>query len=171
MRMLLFLLCCALPAAQAAAPEWPAKPVRWIVPFAPGGATDLTARLVAQKLAERLARSVLVENRPGAASNIGMEAVARSAPDGYTILLVIPNVVTGPLFYKLNYDPMKELAPVALMTRAYSVLLVGPSSPANRSGSVCLNSFPRFISGLRANCGRCRVVHGGGRGAQCGAVT
>lgn len=125
------LLALALAGASAAgAQEWPAKPIRWIVPFAPGGATDLTARVVGQKLSERLKRPVLIENRPGAASNIGMELAAKSTPDGYTIVLVIPNVVTGPLFYKLNYEPMKDLAPVALLTRAYSVLLVNPSLPA-----------------------------------------
>ena len=132
MKILNLVLALALLAAASAAPaqDWPAKPIRWIVPFAPGGATDLTARMVGQKLTERLKRPVLIENRPGAASNIGMEAAAKSPPDGYTIVFVIPNVVTGPLFYKLNYDPMKELAPVTLMTRAYSVLLVTPSLPA-----------------------------------------
>lgn len=138
MRVLILVLWLALLAAESAAatPEWPAKPIRWIVPFAPGGATDLTARMVGQKLTERLNRSVLIENRPGAASNIGMEAAAKSAPDGYTILFVIPNVVTGPLFYKLNYDPLKELTPVSLMTRAYSVLLVSPSLPAKTLSDV-----------------------------------
>ena len=86
----------ALVAASAAyAQAWPSKPIRWIVPFPPGGASDLTARVVSQKLAERLKQPVTIDNRPGAASNIGMEAAAKSPPDGHTIVFVIPNLVTG----------------------------------------------------------------------------
>ena len=165
MRVLMLSFWLSLLAGQspAATQEWPAKPIRWIVPFAPGGATDLTARIVGQKLAERMSRSVLIENRPGAASNIGMEAAAKSAPDGYTILLVIPNVVTGPLFYKLNYAPLKELTPVILMTRAYSVLLVNPSLPAK--------TLPEILALAREWPGKLTCGSGGGMSQiSCGFI-
>lgn len=106
------------------------------MPFPPGGASDLSARVMSQKLAERLKQPVTIDNRPGAASNIGMEAAAKSPPDGYTIVFVIPNLVTGSLLYRLNFDPMKDLTPVSQLTSVFFVMLVTPSLPAKSLADV-----------------------------------
>ena len=112
------------------AQTYPTKPVRLLVPFAPGGGADITGRAIAQKLAEGLGQQVVVDNRAGAASNIGTELAARSAPDGYTLLLIGPNHTTNvSLFAKLNYDPIKDFEPTSLVTSAPYVLLVHPSMP------------------------------------------
>ena len=112
---------------------WPQKPVRVIVPFAPGGASDLMPRLVGEKLSTMWGQPVLMENRPGAAGNIGMEAGAKSAPDGYT-LLSAPNgnlVVNPHMYSKLNYDVFKDLAPVTRIAAVQNVLVVHPDVPAS----------------------------------------
>src|SRR5215212_834435 len=93
---------CAITAGASHAQAWPTKPVRWIVPFAAGGPADVIARVVGPKLSERLGQPVIVDNRVGGNSNIGHEAAARSAPDGYTILYVVPNIVTNPPLFKEN---------------------------------------------------------------------
>ena len=112
------------------AQTYPTKPVRLLVPFVPGGGADITGRAIAQKLAEGLGQQVVVDNRAGAASNIGTELAARSAPDGYTLLLIGPNHTTNvSLFAKLNYDPIKDFEPISLVTSAPYVLLVHPSLP------------------------------------------
>ncbi len=114
------------------AQSWPQKPVRVIVPFAPGGASDLMPRLVAEKLTAMWGQPVLMENRPGAAGNIGMEAGARSAPDGYT-LVSAPNgnlVVNPHMYSRLNYDVFKDLAPVTRIAAVQNVLVVHPDVPA-----------------------------------------
>jgi tripartite-type tricarboxylate transporter receptor subunit TctC len=123
----LLVVACALlaqfasPAAQAQA-AWPAKPIRWIVPFAPGGPTDIVSRLVAPKLAERLGQPVIIDNRAGAAGNIGAEAVMKSAPDGYNLLYVVPAIVTNPFFFKGSPDP-KEFAAVIQISNVPMVLI------------------------------------------------
>jgi tripartite-type tricarboxylate transporter receptor subunit TctC len=126
-------LCFALLAATVChAQSWPQKPVRVIVPFAPGGASDLMPRLVGEKLASMWGQPVLIENRPGAAGNIGMEAGARSAPDGYT-LLAAPNgnlVVNPHMYSRLAYDVFKDLAPVTRIAAVQNVLVVHPDVPA-----------------------------------------
>lgn len=109
--------------APSQAATWPSRALRLIVPFPPGGATDLTARLVSQKLSERLKYPVVIDNRPGAGSLIGMEVAAKSVPDGYTSLFVIPNLVISPLLMKTDFDPIKDLAPVIQLTEVYLVLL------------------------------------------------
>ena len=112
--------------------QWPQKPVRIIVPFAPGGASDLMPRLVGDKLAAMWGQPVVIENRPGAAGNLGMEAGAKSAPDGYT-LLSAPNgnmVVNPHMYTKLNYDVFKDLAPVTRIASVQNVLVVHPDVPA-----------------------------------------
>jgi tripartite-type tricarboxylate transporter receptor subunit TctC len=113
--------------AQAA--EWPDKPIRLIVPFPPGGGSDMSARVVGQKLSERLGQPVLVDNRPGAASNIAMDAVARAPADGYTLLFAVPTVAQNPFLYKLAFDPLKDLVPVARLTEVSFVLLSNPNFP------------------------------------------
>jgi tripartite-type tricarboxylate transporter receptor subunit TctC len=119
----------SLPAfAQA---DYPTKPVRFIVGQAPGGATDIVARLVASKLQEALGHNVIVENRTGAAGSVGAAAVAKSAPDGYTILVVSSSYSINPSLYaNLPFDPQKDLAPVSLLAEAPFLLVVHPSVPA-----------------------------------------
>jgi tripartite-type tricarboxylate transporter receptor subunit TctC len=116
----------------AHAQSWPQKPVRIIVPFAPGGASDLMPRLVGEKLSAMWNQPVVIENRPGAAGNIGMEAGAKSPPDGYT-LLSAPNgnlVVNPHMYSKLAYDVFKDLAPVTRISAVQNVLVVNPEVPA-----------------------------------------
>ncbi len=127
-------LCSALSViaiSHSLAQGYPNRSVRLIVPFAAGGGADITGRVIGQKLTEGFGQQVIVDNRPGAASNIGTELVARSAPDGYTLLLVGPNHTTNiNLFAKLNYDPVKDFEPISLVTAAPYVLLAHPSLPA-----------------------------------------
>ena len=111
--------------------DYPTKPVRFIVGQAPGGATDIVARLVAAKLQEGLGQNVIVENRTGAAGSLGAAAVAKSAPDGYTILVVSSSYSINPSLYtNLPFDPQKDLAPVSLLAEAPFLLVVHPSVPA-----------------------------------------
>ncbi len=120
-------------ASTVLAQSWPQKPVRVIVPFAPGGASDLMPRLVGEKLQTLWGQPVLMENRPGAAGNIGMEAGAKSPPDGYT-LLSAPNgnlVVNPHMYSKLAYDVFKDLAPVTRISAVQNVLVVHPDVPAS----------------------------------------
>jgi len=130
-RLLLALFAALLP-ALAAAQAYPAKPIRWIVPFAPGGPTDLLARAVGQKLSEAWGQPVLVENKPGAAGNLGVDLAAKAPADGYT-LVVVPtgNIVVNPtLFPNLPYKAA-DLAPVTMMATVENVLVVNPGVPAN----------------------------------------
>ena len=115
--------------AAAAAEAYPAKPVRLVVAFPPGGGTDIIARSIAQKLAGRIAQQVVVDNRPGAGGNIGTDIVAKSAPDGYTILMgsAGPLAINASLFGKMPFDPIRDLAPVTLAASTPNVLVVHPS--------------------------------------------
>ena len=125
-----FLLLLAVPVGYAQ--SWPQKPVRVIVPFAPGGASDLMPRLVGEKIGAIWAQPVVIDNRPGAAGNIGMEAGAKAPPDGYT-LLAAPNgnlVVNPHMYSKLSYDVFKDLAPVTRIAAVQNVLVVNPEVPA-----------------------------------------
>ena len=113
--------------------NWPSKqPIKWIVPFPPGGPADLTARQIAPILSDRLGQTVVIDNRPGGNSNIGFEAGARAAPDGYTMLFVVAGFVTNPHLYKLNWDPLKDFVPVIQMNQLQIMLLAsGKFSPKN----------------------------------------
>src|SRR5919109_3340363 len=113
----------------AAAQAWPTKPVKIIVPFAAGGATDVVARLLAQKLSDAWGQSVVVENRAGAGGNIGADAVAKSPPDGYTLLVSTNGVfpINKALYRSLPFDPDRDLAPVSLLATAPQMLVVVPS--------------------------------------------
>jgi tripartite-type tricarboxylate transporter receptor subunit TctC len=113
--------------AAAHAQAWPSKPVRLVVPYPPGGATDVAARAVAERVAPALGQSVLIENRAGAGGNIGIEYVVKSEPDGYTVLVAPDFVTSAPHVYKLNYDPMKQLVPVIQLSRQPVILGVHPS--------------------------------------------
>ncbi|VTU45619.1 Argininosuccinate lyase (plasmid) [Variovorax sp. SRS16] len=124
-------LVAALPAAVAAPPSYPDRPIRLLVPFPAGGSTDPVARLVAQKLNEAWGQTVIVDNRPGANTIIGTEALAKSAPDGYTILLTAStHVINALLLPHLPYDSVKDFIPVATLYRSEFLLLVHPSVPA-----------------------------------------
>ena len=124
------LFCTGAP-AQPAADAYPAKPIRFILPFPPGGGTDILGRVIAERLTTNLGQPVVLENRGGAGGNVGAEAAARSAPDGYTIVLVAPSLAISPSLYsKLNYDPVKDLAPISLVGTVPNVLVTYPSLPA-----------------------------------------
>ena len=118
-------------AASAAAQSWPTKPMRLVAPFAPGGGSDFIARLIAQKLSERLGQQVVVENRPGAGSNLGAEYVVKSAPDGYTILLTPASYTVNASLYKLSWDSLADIAPIIQLSQGPFVVAVHPSVPAN----------------------------------------
>jgi tripartite-type tricarboxylate transporter receptor subunit TctC len=122
--------CLAAISGSALAQAYPAKLIRVVVPYAPGGATDLTARLVGQKMQEAMKQNVVVENRPGAGGVIGADAVAKAAPDGYTLLLAVPAEISIlPNLQKMPYDVAKDLAPVSLAAMTPLILVAHPSLP------------------------------------------
>jgi tripartite-type tricarboxylate transporter receptor subunit TctC len=125
-------MCAAAPAAAQAGATYPTRPVRMIVPFPPGGGADLTARVLAQKMSESMGQPIVVENRPGANGVVGTDAVAKAAPDGYTILLVDRGAlgINPSLYAKLPYDPLKDFSYVGIATEGPYVLVVNPSLPA-----------------------------------------
>ncbi len=113
------------------AQAYPAKPIRMILPFPPGGPTDLLGRAIAQKMSDQMGQQVVADNRPGAGGNLGLDLAAKSPADGYTIVLSSPLIALAPLLYsKLNYDPFKDLTPLSLVAVIQNVLLVHPSVPA-----------------------------------------
>jgi tripartite-type tricarboxylate transporter receptor subunit TctC len=116
--------------ATASAQSWPTKPVRLVAPFAPGGGSDFIARLIAQKLSERLGQQVVVENRPGAGSNLGAEYVVRSLADGYTILLTPASYTVNTSLYKLSWDSLNDITPIIQLSQGPFVVAVHPSLPA-----------------------------------------
>src|SRR5580658_9650553 len=138
----------------AFADTYPSRPVQMIVPFPPGSSPDIIARLSALWLAERLGQNFIVENRPGAGSNIGTEAVVRAQPDGYTILAdVLSNVLNASLYQSLSFNFIRDIAPVATVANAPYVVLVTPSLPAN--------TVPEFIAYAKANPGKINMASGG----------
>ena len=117
-------------AQDKAASAYPAKPIRFIVPFAGGGGLDLTARLIGQKLTEKWGQSIVVDTRPGAATIVGTEIASKAAPDGYTMLMITTTFAINPSLYpKLPYDPLKDFAPVTQLNSQPNVLVVGASAP------------------------------------------
>ena len=114
---------------------WPSRPIRFILPFPPGGGTDILGRLIAERLSTSLGQPVVTENRGGAGGNVGAEAAAKSAPDGYTIVLVAPSLAISPTLYsKINYDPVKDFAPVSLVATVPNVMITQPSLPVQTLG-------------------------------------
>lgn len=110
---------------------YPHKPVKIIVAFAPGGGSDFIARLLAVKLGERLGQPVIVENRPGAGGNLGAELALKAAPDGYTLLLTAASYTVNPSIYKLSFDPIRDMTPIAQLARGPFVIAVNPKVPVN----------------------------------------
>ena len=110
----------------ADAQQWPSRPIQVIVPFAPGGSTDVAARFLGQHLTRAFGQQVVVENKPGANGNLGTELAAKAAPDGHTILVMPEAIVTNPHVYKVNYDALKDLMPVAQISRQPIVLAAHP---------------------------------------------
>jgi tripartite-type tricarboxylate transporter receptor subunit TctC len=148
------LVACALAANVAFAQAYPAKAIRMIMPFPPGGPTDIVGRLVAAKLSEQIGQSVVADSRPGASGNVGLEIASKSPPDGYTIVLSSPVIALSPLLYgKLNYDPWKDLAPIALVGAVRNVLVIHPSVPAK--------TLKEFIEIARRNPGKLNYGSGG----------
>jgi tripartite-type tricarboxylate transporter receptor subunit TctC len=131
MKRYTLLLVLGLFAAGAAAQSWPAKPVRLMVPFPPGGSTDIIARIVAQKLGDRLGQPFVIENRGGAGGTLGTAQVAKSAPDGYSLVLgtTSTHVVAPSVFKQPGYDPVKDFAPISLVAVTPYLLVVNPSVP------------------------------------------
>jgi tripartite-type tricarboxylate transporter receptor subunit TctC len=116
-------------ATAAAAQEWPAKPVRWVVPFPPGGSVDLISRILQPRVSEGLGQPILIENRGGAGGTVGTGAVARAAPDGYTFLVTLSSHTINPLLYKLDYDVERDFAPVSLIMSVPQLLAANPATP------------------------------------------
>ena len=130
--LLLIAALAGLSSGVALAQSYPAKPIRMIVPYAPGGGVDIVARTVAQELSKRVNQTIVVENRTGAGGNIGSEHVAKAAPDGYTLLMASPaNTINPSLYTKMPYDPMRELAPIALIASVPAVLVANRSLPVH----------------------------------------
>ena len=146
----------ALPAASRAtwAQSYPSRPVRWIVGFTPGGGNDIVARLMGQWLSERLGQPVVIENRPGAATNIATETVVRAPPDGYTLLFVsTSSAINATLYEKLNFNFIRDIVPVAGIIRIPNVMVVNPSIPAK--------TIPEFIAYAKSNTGKVNMASPG----------
>ena len=155
----------ALPAVSriALAQTYPSRPVRILVGFTPGGGVDIAARLIGQWLSERLAQQFVIENRPGAGTNIATEVVARGPADGYTLLLVNPaNAINATLYDRLNFNFMNDFAPVAGIMRVPNIMQVHPSFPAQ--------TVPEFIAYAKANPGKINMASGGSGGSDHLAV-
>jgi len=146
----------ALPAVSriARAQAYPARPVRIIVGFAPAGGTDIMARLIAQWLSERLGQQFVIENRPGAGTNIGTEAAVRAPADGYTLLVATSvNAINATLYNKLNFNFIRDIAPVAGISRESHVMVVNPLVPTK--------TVPEFIAYAKANSGKISMASAG----------
>ncbi len=138
----------------ARAEGYPSRPVRLIVGFAPGGATDIMGRLMGQWLSERLGRSFIIENRAGAGSNVGTEVVVHASPDGYTLLVAtVVNAINATLYDKLNFNFVRDIAPVGGIHRESFVIVVNPSLPAK--------TVPEFIDYAKTNRGKINMASGG----------
>ena len=146
----------ALPAVSriAWAQTYPTRPVRWIVGFTPAGGNDIVARLMGQWLSDRLGQPFVIENRPGAGTNIATEAVVNAPPDGYTLLLAnLANAINATLYEKLNFNFIRDIAPVAGISRAPLIMVVHPSVPAK--------TVPEFIAYAKANPGKVNMASAG----------
>ncbi|HMK81004.1 MAG TPA: tripartite tricarboxylate transporter substrate binding protein [Xanthobacteraceae bacterium] len=139
---------------RASAQAYPARTVQMLVPYAPGGGTDLAARLIGQWLSERLGQQFIVINRPGAGSNVGTEAVVRARPDGYTLLVFDPSAaINATLYDRLDFVFLRDIAPVALLVRTPLIMVVNPAVPAT--------TVPAFVAYAKANPGKINMGSGG----------
>lgn len=140
--------------AFAQASDYPKRPVRFVVPYSPGGATDILARLIGQRLSERTGQQFIIENKPGAGNNVGTESVANAEPDGYTVLLVNPaNFINASLYAKLNFNFIRDIAPVAAFNRTANVMTVNKDVPAS--------TVAEFIAYVKANPGKVNMASSG----------
>src|SRR3984957_10821703 len=143
--------------AVAFAQAYPTRPVHMVVGFAAGGGADIMARLIGQALSERLGQQFVVDNRPGAGTNIATEVVAKATPDGYTLLLAnSPNAINATLYDNLSFDFVRDIAPVASIGRVPLVMVVNPALPAK--------TIPEFIAYAEANPGKVNMGSGGNGG-------
>ena len=141
-------------APAVAADEYPTRTIRWIVPYPPGGTTDILARIMGQRLSERLGQQVLIDNRPGAGNNIGTELAIKSTPDGYTVFLVNPaNAINATLYSNLAFNFLRDMDPVAGLVRVPNVMEVTMSLP--------VKSIPEFIAHVKANPGKVILASSG----------
>src|ERR1700712_236783 len=146
--------CLSLIAGNARALDYPTRPVHWIVGYAPGGTTDILARLIGNVLGQKLGQQFIVENRPGAGNNIGTEAVVNAAPDGYTLLLVNPaNGINTTLYRKLSFNFVRDIAPVAGIIRVPNVMEINPDVP--------VKTVAEFIAYAKANPGKVNMASSG----------
>jgi tripartite-type tricarboxylate transporter receptor subunit TctC len=144
----------ALPIGSAFALDYPTRPVRFIVGYPAGGSTDIVARLVGQKLSERLGQQFVIENKPGAGNNIGTETVVKADPDGYTVLLVNPaNFINASLYVNLNFNFVRDIAPVAAFNRVPNIMTVSPGIKAK--------TVAEFIEYVKANPGKVNLASSG----------
>ncbi|MGH6765112.1 MAG: Bug family tripartite tricarboxylate transporter substrate binding protein, partial [Bradyrhizobium sp.] len=142
------------PAGNASALDYPTRPVRFVVGYPAGGATDILARLIGQRLSERLGQQFVIENKPGAGNNIGTQTVVDAAPDGYTVLLVNPaNAINASLYANLKFNFIRDIAPVAGFARVPNVMVVPPDFPAK--------SVAEFIAYAKANPGTLNMASSG----------
>ena len=145
--------------APVNAQDYPVRPVKVVVPFSPGGAVDGPMRVIAQELSKRMGQQVIVENKPGAGATIGTEAVARSAPDGYTLLLASQtNAISASLYTKLAYDPIEDFVPISLIGREPGVLVVNPALP--------VKTFGEFIAYVKERPGKIDYASSGNGSGQ-----
>ena len=122
----------ALVAGAVVAQQWPSKPIKWVVPFAPGGTTDILARTIGEKLSVTLGQPIIVDNKPGAGGGVGADQVAKSPADGYTIMggTISTHAINASLYSNLPYDPVRDFAPITLIVRVPNMLVVNPELPA-----------------------------------------
>jgi tripartite-type tricarboxylate transporter receptor subunit TctC len=142
------------PLSKAFAADYPARPVKWVVGYPPGGATDILARLIGQRLSERFGQQFVIENKPGAGNNIGTESVVGAEPDGYTLLLVNPaNYINASLYANLKFNFVRDIAPVASFQRVPNVMTVNKDVPAK--------NVAEFIDYVKANPGKVNMASAG----------
>lgn len=138
----------------ASAQDYPTRPVKWVVGYPPGGATDILARLIGQRLSERLGQQFIIENKPGAGNNVGTESVVNADPDGYTVLLVNPaNGINASLYAKLSFNFIRDIAPVSGIARVPNVMIVPNDFPAR--------TVAEFIAYAKANPGKVNMASSG----------
>ncbi len=151
---ILLLVCVAVASGVARAADYPTKPVKWVVPYPPAGTTDVLARIVAQWLTEHMGQSFVVENKPGAGNNMGVEYVVNAAPDGYTMLLVNPaNGINATLYKNLSFNFIRDIAPVAGIVRTPNVMEVSTKLP--------VKTVAEFIAYCKANPGKINMASSG----------